>query len=286
MDILWNLARHGNVHGALMHGRPAAGPAHRHLLHPGRHRLLVCGALLRRAGLDDPHRRFGLHLQLRHAGRNLRLDHRLGSHPRIRRQQRGRLRQLFRIPQGAAGAVRPRPARTLELARLCGGQVDRLLLQRSRVSHRDDFELAAGARRARVGAGQQHHGGHQDRGHRAVSRGRRQPGAQIQLGAVCALGIQRHPHRRRHRLLHLHRLRLGLHRRRRVAQSAKGHSLRHPRLARRLHRAVCGRGAGAAGHDEVLGLRLRHGRRGAGGLRACSSSTRGPSGARPSSSER
>ena len=27
MDILWNLARHGNVHGALMHGRPAAGPA-------------------------------------------------------------------------------------------------------------------------------------------------------------------------------------------------------------------------------------------------------------------
>ena len=27
MDILWNLLRHGNAHGALMHGRPAAGPA-------------------------------------------------------------------------------------------------------------------------------------------------------------------------------------------------------------------------------------------------------------------
>ena len=27
MDILWNLLRQGNVHGALMHGRPAAGPA-------------------------------------------------------------------------------------------------------------------------------------------------------------------------------------------------------------------------------------------------------------------
>ncbi len=27
MDILWNLASHGNLHGALMHGRPAAGPA-------------------------------------------------------------------------------------------------------------------------------------------------------------------------------------------------------------------------------------------------------------------
>jgi len=27
MDILWNLVRHGNLQGALMHGRPAAGPA-------------------------------------------------------------------------------------------------------------------------------------------------------------------------------------------------------------------------------------------------------------------
>jgi APA family basic amino acid/polyamine antiporter len=27
MDILWNLLSHGSVHGALMHGRPAAGPA-------------------------------------------------------------------------------------------------------------------------------------------------------------------------------------------------------------------------------------------------------------------
>lgn len=27
MDVLWNLLSHGNLHGALMHGRPAAGPA-------------------------------------------------------------------------------------------------------------------------------------------------------------------------------------------------------------------------------------------------------------------
>jgi len=27
LDILWNLARYGNIHGALMHGRPPAGPA-------------------------------------------------------------------------------------------------------------------------------------------------------------------------------------------------------------------------------------------------------------------
>jgi APA family basic amino acid/polyamine antiporter len=27
MDIFWNLLSHGNLHGALMHGRPAAGPA-------------------------------------------------------------------------------------------------------------------------------------------------------------------------------------------------------------------------------------------------------------------
>ncbi len=27
MDIFWNLLRQGNLHGALMHGRPPAGPA-------------------------------------------------------------------------------------------------------------------------------------------------------------------------------------------------------------------------------------------------------------------
>ena len=27
LDVLWNLARYGNIHGALMHGRPPAGPA-------------------------------------------------------------------------------------------------------------------------------------------------------------------------------------------------------------------------------------------------------------------
>ncbi len=27
LDILWNLVRHGSTSGALMHGRPPAGPA-------------------------------------------------------------------------------------------------------------------------------------------------------------------------------------------------------------------------------------------------------------------
>ena len=54
---------------------------------------IACGFaahLLRRAGLHDPHRRQRLHLRLRDAGRNLRLDHRLGPDPRIRLLQHER----------------------------------------------------------------------------------------------------------------------------------------------------------------------------------------------------
>ena len=51
----------------------------------GGHRLPLRGAVLRGTGLDDSHRRQRLHVRLRDPGRDLRVDHRLGPDPRIRR---------------------------------------------------------------------------------------------------------------------------------------------------------------------------------------------------------
>ena len=66
--------------------------------------LRFCRTLLRRVRLADPHRRLGLHLWLRHPGRDLRLDHRLGPDPGIclRRGHRGfRLERLCaQLPGG------------------------------------------------------------------------------------------------------------------------------------------------------------------------------------------
>ncbi len=61
-------------------------------------------------------------------------------------------------------------------------------------------------RGARVGADQQHHGGGQDRRHPALPGARRLAGAQRALASVFAQRLRRSGHRRRHHLLHLHRL--------------------------------------------------------------------------------
>jgi hypothetical protein len=66
--------------------------------------------------------------------------------------------------------------------------------------------------------------------------------------------------------------------RRRAIRS--GYALRHHRLAHRLHRPLRGRGAGAARHDEVFGLRLRAWPPRRRWPTPCSSSARGPSGVR------
>ena len=63
-----------------------AGPGADALLRRRRHRLHLRGALLRRVRLDGAGGRLGLHLRLRHARRALRLDHRLGPGPRVRRR--------------------------------------------------------------------------------------------------------------------------------------------------------------------------------------------------------
>ena len=58
-----------------------------HFIFSGGRSLQFCRTVLRGTGVDDSHRRQRLHLLLRDAGRNLRVDHRLGPHSRIRRQQ-------------------------------------------------------------------------------------------------------------------------------------------------------------------------------------------------------
>ena len=82
-------------------GRRAIRRAGDHaVLRARRHRLRLRRALLFRAGGDAARRGLELHLHLRDTGRDLRLDHRLGPHPRIRdgRGDRGGwLVRLYRV---------------------------------------------------------------------------------------------------------------------------------------------------------------------------------------------
>ena len=84
-----DLLMHGSGAVSTM-GRPGAGSGDLALVRADGHRVQLRGAVLRGAGLDDPRRRQRLHLLLRHAGRDLRLDHRLGPDPGVRRLQHGR----------------------------------------------------------------------------------------------------------------------------------------------------------------------------------------------------
>ena len=68
-----------------------------------RHHLHLRRALLRRVRLDGAGRRLGLHLRLRHAGRAVRLDHRLGPGARVRgRLGDGRQRLVGLLPERPA----------------------------------------------------------------------------------------------------------------------------------------------------------------------------------------
>ena len=75
--------------------------------------------------------------------------------------------------------------------------------------------------------------------------------------ALRAFGVRRNRYRGGHRFLYLHRIRFGLDRRRGIAQSAKRFALRHHHVAGGLHRALCRRGRRPARHDEVHNFRFR-----------------------------
>ena len=99
LDLIVNFLRTGSSAGALMHGRPPAGPSIAISFFLVAIACSFAGLVLRRTGLDDPDRGQRLHLFVRDARRNLCLDHRLGPDSRIRGQQhrrRGGLRRLYR----------------------------------------------------------------------------------------------------------------------------------------------------------------------------------------------
>ena len=109
------------------HGRPAGrGPGAGALAGAGGHRLRLHRTLLCRTGLHDSHRRLGLHLYLRHAGRAGRLDHRLGSDSGIRLQQHERERGLCRPYRRSVGLVRLASAAAMDLARLSAHRACRI----------------------------------------------------------------------------------------------------------------------------------------------------------------
>ena len=82
--------------------RYGAGPALDSLVRAARRGLRARGALLRRTGVDDSASGQRLRLCVRDARRTRRLDHRLGSDPRVRRRQRGRGDLVGRLLQDVA----------------------------------------------------------------------------------------------------------------------------------------------------------------------------------------
>ncbi len=235
LDVIVNFLRTGSTAGALMHGRPPAGPsiAISFLLV-----AIACSfAGLCYAELASMIPIAGSAYTYSYAtlGEIFRLDHRLGSDSRIRSLERGRRGGFRRLHKSAAGRLRPQPARQMGESRLGRRGLDRLLLQSSRLPDRVPPHAAAGARSEGVGGDQQHHGRGQDRRHPDFSSCRRHAGKARELDALCALWLCRNRHRRRHRLLHLHRIRFGLHCRRGIAQSAKRFAFRHHHVAGRLH---------------------------------------------------
>ena len=88
-----------------------AGPGYRAVVHPVGRSMRLRRTLLRRIRLADPDRRLGLHLRLRDAGRDLRLDHRLGPDPGIRLRRGDRRLRLERLrPQFSGGFRHPHSA--------------------------------------------------------------------------------------------------------------------------------------------------------------------------------
>ncbi len=84
----------------------AGGTGDCDFVHPGGDGLQLCGALLCRTGFDDPHRRQRVHIFLRDARRDFRVDHRLGPDPRICGQQCGGCGWIQRISEGTTCVVR------------------------------------------------------------------------------------------------------------------------------------------------------------------------------------
>ncbi len=125
------------------------------------------------------------------------------------------------------------------------------------VLDRDGDHLAAAARRARERDREQHHGGHQADGARAVRGRRRDASAPGELHALCAERVPGHSSGRRDCVLRVHRVRRDLHRGGGNAESAAQPADRHPRRPGDLHAHLRDRRFRADRHGAVQGARGR-----------------------------
>ena len=163
----------------------------------GPRRLCQCArrAVLRGVRLDRAYRRIRLHLRLRHARRVRRLDHRLGSHPRVRarrRHRRGRLVRLHRqLPARSRHSV---PCGLQRRARHPGHaarwQPGHRGLQSAGGHHHHPRDRPPRRRHPGVGAGQLDHRDRQGRRRPDGHRRRRRLPQHRELDAVHSAGTR------------------------------------------------------------------------------------------------
>ena len=226
--------RHRHLRADRDRGRQPGRPGHRALLRRRRTRLRLRGAVLRRVRVDDSDRRQRLHLRLRHARRDLRLDDRLGPDPRVRRRVddgRGRVERLLPADSrrlwastcrsGWRGAGGRRRGRVINLPAVLIVLVD----------HR-----AARHRRARERPRQRRRWSRSSSPRSSSSSSSASSYVEpANWSPFMPYGFAGRHGRRGRRLLRLHRLRRRLDDRRRSQEPAARSADRHHRVARRLH---------------------------------------------------
>ena len=142
-----------------------AGPGDHPVVRPGGHRLRLRRPVLRRTGRHDPRLGQRLHLCLCDRRRDLRLDHRLGSDPRIRHGRRDRGGRLVRLRRSVCSAsfgihLPPQWAQaTGEVVKLADGTSATGILNLPAVADRSAAHRPADARHQGIGTRQQRHGG-------------------------------------------------------------------------------------------------------------------------------
>ena len=152
---------------------------HRALLRHRGPRVRIRRALLRRVRGDDSDLRQRLHLRLRHARRDLRVDDRLGPDPRIRRRVDDRRGRLERILPAHPRRVRHRAAGVDERG---AGRGAGRAHQPAGGAHRARDHGAAGRRGARERAVQRRDGRGQARRRAVLHRRRRAPTSSRRTG--------------------------------------------------------------------------------------------------------
>ena len=195
--------RHRHLRADRHRGGQPGGSGHRRVVSGRRPRLRVCGPVLRRVRLDDPHRGQRLYLRVRHARRDLRVDDRLGPHSRVRGRVDDRRRRLERVFPADPRRLRPAPAGVDDGVAVGDGRRGD---QPAGRDHRAVHHGAARRGRPRERALQRGDGRHQAGGRAVLHRRRRHVRQARQLVAVHAVRLLGRDGRGGRRLFRLHRV--------------------------------------------------------------------------------